>query len=168
MSYADPRKLDKITLRNCYAILRPKHLETASKLYPSSFSDWPARVASNFGSAWPVSSSLKRSPSLNIQPPHCHGHAPARGASRGWLSHRLLIRSALSGVFVQPLPLLKLDNHLRTRPRLFTWNRLDRAHRITRTGRPGSGPKNLSNMDISSPWRTTSPRYPVLTVTPPR
>ena len=42
------------------------------------------------------------------------------------------------------------------------------AHRITRTGRSGSGPKKRSRMDSSPPRRTDSPRNPVLTVTPPR
>ena len=40
------------------------------------------------------------------------------------------------------------------------------AHRITRTGRFGSGPKKRSSMDSSSPRWTDSPRNPVMTVTP--
>ena len=40
------------------------------------------------------------------------------------------------------------------------------AHRITRTGRSGSGPKKRSRMESSPPWRTSAPRSPVFTVTP--
>ena len=102
---------------------------------------------------------------LDVQPPHRHAHAPSgrvmRSAVPGGRQPRVSrppadfslpanLLKALWPILMLPESGLVLAlNHLLAGKMFFFT-----AHRITRTGRCGSGPKKRSRMDDSSPRRT--------------